>query len=171
MAPVADRQPQASALKKVSEFGDDPLASSSPFGSVALYAGDPIQTSMLHEAFQTDHARRKSILALDQAARWSCNMTNIMNGQMRSSPFIVALTGCTSGIGLATALELARRDVRLLLIARNAERCAEVARRVAAAGAPAPRVLVADSPNCVWSGRSRPSSTTSRSTGWRTWPP
>jgi NAD(P)-dependent dehydrogenase (short-subunit alcohol dehydrogenase family) len=57
----------------------------------------------------------------------------------------VALTGATNGIGLAAALELARRGADLTLVARNQERAAEAVRRISAVSTGStPDVLLAD---------------------------
>jgi NAD(P)-dependent dehydrogenase (short-subunit alcohol dehydrogenase family) len=48
----------------------------------------------------------------------------------------VLLTGATSGIGLAGAVELARRGAKLAIVARSSERAAEAVRRIKA-GTPA----------------------------------
>jgi short-subunit dehydrogenase len=47
---------------------------------------------------------------------------------------VVFITGASSGIGRETALACARRDATTVLVARRAERLAEVAREVEAAG-------------------------------------
>jgi short-subunit dehydrogenase len=54
---------------------------------------------------------------------------------MTEAPRSVLVTGATSGIGLATALELARRGDRLTLVARSGSRLAEVAEQCRTAGA------------------------------------
>jgi short-subunit dehydrogenase len=56
-----------------------------------------------------------------------------MSAQLEGSA--VLLTGASSGIGAATALALARRHVRLGLVARRVERLVEVAEQCAHAGA------------------------------------
>ena len=54
------------------------------------------------------------------------------------------ITGGSSGIGLATALELARRGAHVTLIARGAERLAEAEQLVLKAGAPVVRLASVD---------------------------
>ena len=56
----------------------------------------------------------------------------------------ILITGATSGIGRALAVELGSRGHGLALSGRNAGRLAEVAAEVEAAGAPAPVGLAAD---------------------------
>lgn len=53
---------------------------------------------------------------------------NDMNGK------IAVVTGATSGIGLATALELARRGARIIGVGRSPERCADAETAVREAG-------------------------------------
>jgi NAD(P)-dependent dehydrogenase (short-subunit alcohol dehydrogenase family) len=60
------------------------------------------------------------------------------------SPLTVVITGASSGIGRATALELAGRGARLVLVARGGESLEEAAAEVLAAGARAALVRTAD---------------------------
>jgi short-subunit dehydrogenase len=61
-----------------------------------------------------------------------------------ASDQVVVLTGATSGIGLATALELARKGARLVLVARDDGELAAVEERVREAGAAAVLAVAAD---------------------------
>lgn len=56
----------------------------------------------------------------------------------------VVVTGPTSGIGKGTALALASRGAKLILVARNPDKCAAVARQITDAGAPEPVAIIAD---------------------------
>jgi len=57
---------------------------------------------------------------------------------------VVLVTGASSGIGRATAVGLARRGARVLLVGRNPERCAAALSEVRAAGGADSRLIPAD---------------------------
>lgn len=58
---------------------------------------------------------------------------------------VCVVTGATSGIGRATAIGLARRGARVVLVVRNPMKAAEVVAEIAAIpGAPAAEVVIAD---------------------------
>ena len=54
------------------------------------------------------------------------------------------VTGPTSGIGRGTALELAKAGAKLILVARNEEKCAKVAKEIVDAGGRTPVTVIAD---------------------------
>lgn len=56
----------------------------------------------------------------------------------------VVITGATTGIGRATALEIGRRGATLTLLCRNADKAEEFCDEVVAAGASRPRVVIVD---------------------------
>lgn len=56
----------------------------------------------------------------------------------------VVVTGPTSGIGRGTALELAARGARVILVARNPDKCASVAEEIRNAGGVDPISILAD---------------------------
>ncbi|MEM7433587.1 MAG: SDR family NAD(P)-dependent oxidoreductase [Myxococcota bacterium] len=56
----------------------------------------------------------------------------------------VVVTGPTSGIGRGTALALAARGARLILVARNSDKCAAVGHEIERAGGLAPTPVLAD---------------------------
>ncbi len=56
----------------------------------------------------------------------------------------VLVTGPTSGIGRGTALALAARGARLILVARNPDKCSAVAQRIRDAGGLEPISVIAD---------------------------
>ena len=56
----------------------------------------------------------------------------------------VLVTGPTSGIGRGSALELAKAGAKLILVARNPNKCAQVAREIVDAGGKAPISIIAD---------------------------
>lgn len=58
---------------------------------------------------------------------------------------VCLITGATSGIGLVTAFELARKGATIVLVSRNAEKCASTAERIVQeTGNPAIEYLAAD---------------------------
>lgn len=61
-----------------------------------------------------------------------------------ASPRVTLITGPTSGLGQALALELARRGQKLVLVGRSASKLAEVAKRCRELGPEAPVTIVAD---------------------------
>ena len=70
----------------------------------------------------------------------------------------VVITGATNGIGLAAAVELARRGAQLTLVARSESRAADVVRRIQAERADAQvDVLLADLASQASIRRPRPS--------------
>jgi NAD(P)-dependent dehydrogenase (short-subunit alcohol dehydrogenase family) len=56
----------------------------------------------------------------------------------------VVVTGPTSGIGRGTALALAGSGARVILVARNPDKCAAVAQEIRTAGGPEPISVIAD---------------------------
>lgn len=56
----------------------------------------------------------------------------------------IVLTGATSGIGKAAALELGKRGAKLVLVGRNTARGQEVCQRIVAAGGDEPQFIQAD---------------------------
>ena len=56
----------------------------------------------------------------------------------------VVVTGPTSGIGRGTALELAKAGAKLILVARNPDKCEQVAKEIVDAGGQAPISVIAD---------------------------
>lgn len=56
----------------------------------------------------------------------------------------VLVTGPTSGIGRGTALALGKAGAKLILVARNPEKCEQVASEIVAAGGGAPVSIIAD---------------------------
>src|SRR5690606_7958820 len=66
-----------------------------------------------------------------------CNMASDYNGRLRLKPLrdqVIVITGATSGIGLSTAREAARRGARLVLVARNADALERLRKELAARG-------------------------------------
>ncbi|MFI9029399.1 SDR family oxidoreductase [Streptomyces sp. NPDC053560] len=66
------------------------------------------------------------------------------NGRQALSGSVALVTGASSGIGAATALALAREGCAVALVARRAERLAELTARIGKAGGPEPLSLTAD---------------------------
>ncbi|POX40701.1 oxidoreductase [Streptomyces sp. Ru73] len=66
------------------------------------------------------------------------------SGQQALSGSVALVTGASSGIGAATALALAEQGCALALVARRAERLAELAARIGKTGGHEPLVLGAD---------------------------
>jgi len=60
------------------------------------------------------------------------------------APRVVLITGPTSGLGRAIALELAKRGMQLALLGRNPTKLAEIVTMCEELGAPTPRTLVCD---------------------------
>jgi short-subunit dehydrogenase len=56
----------------------------------------------------------------------------------------VLVTGPTSGIGRGTALELAKAGAKLILVARNPDKCEQVAKEIENAGGQPPISIIAD---------------------------
>ncbi len=56
----------------------------------------------------------------------------------------VLITGPTSGIGRGTALALAKAGAKLILVARNPDKCEQVAKEIVDAGGEAPISIIAD---------------------------
>jgi len=54
------------------------------------------------------------------------------------------ITGATSGIGRASAIELGRMGAKLILVCRNRERGDELVREIQRAGNPEVELMVAD---------------------------
>ncbi len=54
------------------------------------------------------------------------------------------ITGATSGIGRASALELGRLGAKLVLVCRNRERGQELVREIQRAGNPAVELMIAN---------------------------
>lgn len=67
-----------------------------------------------------------------------------MSGGKHWNAKIALLTGASSGIGAATALELARQGCRMALLARRKERLEALAQQITELGAPQPLLLIAD---------------------------